>query len=49
METPINDGYTMVCNAEPFFLITLQYQAESWNYEDMYLTLKSAENVLVDI
>lgn len=33
MEAPIN-GYAMVCNAEPWFLITLQYQVEIWNYED---------------
>lgn len=35
METPINDGYAMVCNAEPLILIALQYQAESWNDEDI--------------
>lgn len=50
MEAPINYGCATVCNAETkteAFLITLQYQAENRKYEDLELTLKSAENVLV--
>lgn len=50
MEAPINYGCATVCNAETKtegFLITLQYQAENRKYEDLELTLKSAENVLV--
>lgn len=35
MEISINYSYATVCNAEPLFLITLQYQVENWNYEDL--------------
>lgn len=50
MEAPFIQGCATLCNAETKtkgFLITLQYQAENRKYEDLELTLKSAENVLV--